>query len=85
MPDQPVCMRCLAPALAIQRQADRLVWRLYLIEQRLVIKWRHAGEGGLVCGFQLQVQAEDLSLLSNSSLPFHKRKRLMESKTFKTL
>ena len=66
-------MRCLAPVVAVQRQADRLVWRLYLTERRLVIKWRHAGEGGLVCGFQLQVQAEDLSLLSNSSLPLSQK------------
>ncbi len=51
MLDQPVCMRCLARAVAVQRQADRPVRRLYLIERRVVIKWRHAHESGLVCSF----------------------------------
>ena len=54
--------------MAVQRQADRLVRRLYLIERRVVIKWRHARESGLVCSFELHSQAGDVS--PDSSLLF---------------
>ena len=79
MPDQPVCMRCLAPAVAVQRQADRLVRRLYLIERRVVVKWRHAREIGLVCSLELHSQAGDLS--PDSSLLFTGRLSLSQEET----
>ena len=71
-------MRCVAPASAIQRQADRLVWRLYLIKRRIVVKWRHAGESGLVCGFELRIQAADLN--HDGSILFHTSSYLKKDK-----